>query len=123
MKPLRLIRFLLLLVTMFMLVVSSTNAVSRLQPSSGGELQRMAATHASMMMVGEAPCDGCPCPVVPLAQTSHCAQCISWMPVTLFLPLMLAYDQPPYLTSVLPLSWTHPQSLPWKPPRIAVLNA
>lgn len=76
----------------------------------------------STMMKGEEHCAGCPSDVMPIAQDSHCTQCIPWVRAQMFVAMIQPVMQIPYPPyGVLP-AWAYHQSLPWKPPRNAVLN-
>lgn len=119
MKPYCLARYLLLLVTLSMLLVSTNSAALQL-PSDG--LSRHADSHASMMMVGTT-CDGCPKGTMPLDQGVQCTQSLPWLPVALTVPFVRPFEQPPYLSLQPLLAWAQYPSLPWKPPRRAMLNA
>lgn len=120
MKSLRFSRFLLLLLMAFVLILNSTNAEVRLQQAS--DTEAIATAHASMMTSGEEHCDICPDSGQPLPTAAPCVKCIPWMQVQLFTPAVVPFAQPLYLPFIPPLSWIDYQSLPWKPPRHAVIN-
>lgn len=120
MKPLGLVRTLLLLLTVFMLLVS-TNVAAGVQQAGEGLFNPVAA-HASMMMAGT-PCDGCPSGMTPAELNAHCSQCLPWLPMALAIPAVLSFTQPLYLSSPSAPVWVQYPALPWKPPRPAVLDA
>lgn len=118
MKPFHLVRYVLLLVTLFTLMVSANGAAL---PQAGEDLSKH-ASHGAMMMEGTH-CDGCPSGVMPPDQNVHCSQCQPWLPVTSAVPVLVSFEQRPFLSfQPLPAGGKYP-SLPWKPPRHTVLNA
>lgn len=74
------------------------------------------------MMKGEEHCTGCPSGVMPIAQDSHCAQCVPWIQEQTFVAIVLSFTHMPYQVYTHIPIWADHQPLPWKPPRHAVLN-
>lgn len=119
MKPFRLIRFLLLFVSVFVLVINSTNAETRSLKIAGLSMHQMSA---NPMMNGEEHCTGCLSGVMPITQDSHCVQCVPWIQAQTFVALLLFFTHMPYQSFAQIPIWVDHQSLPWKPPRNTVLN-